>query len=434
MTTPIHRQHSFNYKKNTLHCDQVSITKLAKHYGTPLYIYSQQSILENLNNLQKAFKKIKPQICFAVKANSNLHILSFLSKQGVGFDLVSQGEMKRALLAGGDPSTMVFSGVGKTIEEMTFALKCGVGSFHIESYEELKTLGALAKKLKIKTSVSLRFNPNVNPKTHPYISTGLKKNKFGIEEKEIYLCSSYILKTPHLSLHGLSVHIGSQILSLKPFEETFIKLKKTGEALLRLGHPITFYDLGGGIGIQYDKESPIHLQNYAKLVEKIFYNPSLSPSQQPKIILEPGRSLVGNAGILVTTVLYRKKKQKRDYLIVDAGMNDLMRPALYQSHHDIICVQKTSSKNLLTQIVGPVCESSDVLGFDRSLPASLKQGDLLCILSAGAYGMSMSSQYNTRLRPAEVLVLQSKHQLIRRRDTFEDLVFQELDLKGKHQL
>jgi diaminopimelate decarboxylase len=357
-----------------------------------------------------------------VKANSNLHILSLLRKLGAGVDLVSYGELKRASKVGFLPEKMVFSGVGKTPEEIQASLSLGIFSFHIESLEEFETFCRLIKVGTPTIRVALRFNPDVNPKTHPYISTGLKSNKFGMNSKEIFQLLK-IQRPKNLQICGLSQHIGSQILSLAPFEEAFQKLKEMAIQVEKiLGHSLEFLDIGGGCGIRYHREVPLSIERYTQLIRK-YFSRNGSQRQRWKILLEPGRSLMGNSGVLLTQVLYRKNREKMDFLIVDAGMNDLMRPALYQSYHEILPVKERLLGNRVkrTHVAGPVCESSDIMGHDRKLSQDLKQQDLLAILTAGAYGMSMSSTYNSRVRPAEVLVYEKKAKLIRKREDFEDL-------------
>jgi diaminopimelate decarboxylase len=412
----------FNYKKGELTTEGVSLNFLVKKFGTPLYVYSKKAFLDPLSVLQKELRELDPLICFAVKANSNLSVIHFLSRAGAGMDLVSGGELRRALKAQVQPEFCVFSGVGKTDAEILFALKHPLHSFNVESFAELKRLSDLAVMKKKRVAVALRFNPDVNPKTHPYISTGLKKNKFGMNKNEILTAVAQAKKFPGVKIHGLSIHIGSQILSLKPFDEAFNKLKElVSELEEKYSHSLQFLDLGGGLGISYGKEASPNLRNYARLILKHFGKKSKIAGRY-RILLEPGRTLAGNAGVLVSKVLYRKKRDKKDFLILDAAMNDLMRPTLYGSHHEIVPVDQTDAKKISTDIVGPICESSDCFASDRKISGDLSSGDAVAILTAGAYGMSMSHTYNTRNRAAEVLVSDGQVKLIRKRETFLDQI------------
>lgn len=406
----------FNYKKGHLESDGISMEQIAHQVGTPTYVYSERGFLEPFLELKKGLNPIDHQICFAMKSNSNPSILKLLKKAGSGMDIVSGGELELALRAGVAPSQIVYSGVGKSADEMRRALKAGIYAFNVESQPELNLLNQVALDLKSKAPVSLRFNPDVNPKTHPYISTGLKKNKFGLERREIFSILENLKKLPAIEIWGVSIHIGSQILSLKPFDEAFQKLSELVVKITPLlPMPLRFLDLGGGLGIRYcSSEKPFSIQSYCEKVLKYF-----GPKQwSGRILVEPGRIITGNAGILVTRVLYRKKRRNKDILIVDAGMNDLMRPALYGSYHEIVPVQQNATRSRLrkTDIVGPVCESSDCFAEGYRFPESIKEGDLLAILSAGAYGFSMSGNYNARPRCAEVLVADHQFKVIRRRE------------------
>jgi diaminopimelate decarboxylase len=412
------------YTKGQLSVEKVEIAKLVKKTGTPVYLYSKKAFLDQFLELQKALDSLDHLICFAIKANSNLEILKLLKSKGAGVDSVSGGELFRARKAGFSGNKVVFSGVGKTDREIIEAIqynKTGILSFHVESIEELFRIDAIAKKLKRKVGVALRFNPDVDAKTHPYISTGLKENKFGLQSDELDEAVTLLKGLKHVSLHGLSIHIGSQLLNLTPMQDAFYRLlHKTEKVEKALSYRLKYLDLGGGIGVQYKKEDkPISLTQYGKLIKKVF-------SKTPyKILLEPGRVISANAGVLVTEVLYRKPRSEKDFLVVDASMTELARPSLYGSHHEIIPVEEalfTDRKKQTTDIVGPVCESSDVLGRDRDLSMQLKRGDLLAILSAGAYGFTMASQYNSRPRPAEVLISGTRHRVIRKAENYADLI------------
>lgn len=414
----------FNYNKaGQLSVDDVELEHIAEEFGTPVYVYSQQAFVDQYNKLTQGLAPLDHQICYAMKANSNLAILKLLSELGCGMDIVSGGELFRSLKVGVPVSKIVFSGVGKTPEELHTALlagpeKTGIFSFNVESVAELQVLSQIATSLHKTARVSLRFNPDVNAKTHPYISTGLKKNKFGLNRNEIIEVVKNHTQFRNIDFHGLSIHIGSQITSLAPMEEAFKKiLALTLEVNSLLTLPIRTLDLGGGLGIVYNSEKPSSIDRYCALVKKYF-------KKQPyKIIIEPGRILAGNSGVLLSQVLYRKPRGKKEFVIIDGGMNDLMRPALYQSHHEIVPLVKTkSSKTTPVDIVGPVCESTDCFAFDRKLPKSLEGGDFVAVLSAGAYGFSMANNYNSRPRPPEVLVSNGTYRLIRSRETLEELI------------
>jgi len=425
-------QDFFRYAHRELSTEGVSLAGLAREFGTPLYVYSQEAFLTPLRALQDGLEEIRPLICFAVKSNPNLAVLKLLQEEGAGMDLVSIGEMKRALLAGTPPGRIVFSGVGKSDEEIEEALRHPIHSFNVESTAELTRLSELARRKGKSAAVALRFNPDVNPKTHPYISTGLKRNKFGLNRSEIVAIARNERNYPGVRLQGLSIHIGSQILSLAPFDEAFRKMTDLAIELdEHLAEPLEFLDLGGGLGITYAKEKPPSIQNYCRTVLKHFGKKSRFYGRY-RILLEPGRTISGNAGVLVTRVLYRKKRDRKDFLIVDAAMNDLLRPSLYGSHHGITALSERleNAKKIRTDVAGPVCESSDCFAHDRPVSAKLDSGDHLAILSAGAYGMSMSSSYNTRNRPAEVLVSKGKYRLIRKRETFDDQIRLERPARG----
>ena len=407
--------HYFEYKKGELYCEDVALKDLAENVGTPTYIYSQKTIERHFQAYQSGFQNTDHLICYSVKANSNLSILRLLGEMGAGFDIVSQGELYRVLQAGCDPKKVVFSGVGKTQTEMAYALDHNILSFNVESEQELKVLNAIAKEKNKKAPVSLRVNPDIDPKTHPYISTGLKKNKFGIPMEEAKSIFKNLAQYPNIQFMGMDCHIGSQMLSLDPILETVRELKKLILDLKTHGIEIRHLNLGGGLGISYTTETPPSPQEYLKEVLKELEDLHL------KILIEPGRSIMGNAGILLTQVLYTKTNTSKNFVIVDAAMNDLIGPTLYQAHQDIWPVAGEKRSMTTVDIVGPICESGDFLGQDRDLP-ELKSKDLLAIMGAGAYGFTMSSNYNSRPRVAEVLVLGETYKVIRKRETLEDLI------------
>lgn len=406
--------HYFGYKKGTLFCENIPVLDIVKEVGTPVYIYSAKTIKRHYKIFNEAFKDISSLICYSVKANSNIAILALLRSLGAGADVVSGGELKRALKAGFSPQKIVFSGVGKTEEEIEMGLKAGILMFNVESLEELQLLGEIAKRHKKIAFFALRVNPDVDSKTHPYIATGLSKSKFGIPEDLVIEAYKISLKNPFLKGIGLDVHIGSQLISVKPFIEAIKRLKKLWKELIQLGFELKYLDMGGGLGIIYENEEPPLPQEYAEVI--IRETKDLGAT----LILEPGRVIVGNAGILVTKVLYIKSNQERNFIVVDAGMNDLIRPALYQAYHKIVPIEEKEDEEVIADVVGPVCESGDFFARERKLPL-LKRGDLIAIMSAGAYGFVMSSNYNSRPRPAEVLVDGEDFYIIRKRETIEDL-------------
>lgn len=407
--------HYFGYKNGELWCEEVPIRKIVEAVGTPVYVYSAKTIKRHFQVFQSSFSDVPHIICYSVKANSNIAILSLLRAMGSGADVVSGGELIRALKAGIPPEKIVFSGVGKTTKEMEMALSAGILMFNVESLEELEVLGEVAKKLNKPAPFAIRMNPDVDPKTHPYISTGLRKNKFGIPEDQVITAYKKALNNPFLKPIGLDAHIGSQITSLSPFRDALYRLKKVWKDLTSLGLELKYLDLGGGLGIIYNDEEPPLPQEYAEAIVKDV------KELKATLILEPGRVIVGNAGILVTQVLYVKENVERKFVVVDAGMNDLIRPAFYQAYHKIVPVEEKSEEEMVVDVVGPICESSDFFARDRKLP-KVRRGDLLAIMSAGAYGFVMSSNYNSRPRSPEVLVDEDKFFVIRRRETIEDLL------------
>lgn len=426
MSTPLDH---FKYKNGSLAADGVALEKVADKVGTPFYAYSAEGFLKPLRELQKGLAGLDHLICFAVKSNSNIAILKLLADAGAGMDLVSGGELHRAGIAGVSPRKIVFSGVGKSPGEMANALEFGgegIFSFNVESVAELATLSSVAEELGRTATVALRFNPDVDAKTHPYISTGLKRDKFGLDRSEILAIAEAVETFPGIRLEGLSIHIGSQITTLSPLNDAFTRVRALVAELDRLlPEPISFVDLGGGLGITYRNEKAIPIAKYCALVKKHF-GPKSGARRRLRILIEPGRVLSGNSGVLVTEIMYRKVRKEQDFLVVDAAMNDLLRPALYESYHEIVPVKAAGAKARRalkkTDVVGPVCESSDRFAQDRKLPTALNQGDLLAILSAGAYGFSMTGNYNSRPRVPEVLVQNGKIRIIRERESYDDLV------------
>jgi len=407
--------HYFHYKNGELFCEEVPIKEIVAILGTPVYIYSARTISRHFRVFDEAFDGVPHLVCYSVKANSNVAILRLLARLGAGADIVSGGELARALKAGISPEKIVFSGVGKTPEEIRSALEAGILMFNVESLEELEVLSEVARSLGKRAPFALRVNPNVDPKTHPYITTGLKKNKFGIPEEEALEAYKKAKEHPFLYPIGIDAHIGSQLTSISPFVDALKRLKKLWKEVLSLGIELKYLDMGGGLGIVYSNEEPPPPQDYAQALVKEAKELSAT------LILEPGRVIVGNAGVLITKVLYTKKNVSKKFVIVDAAMNDLIRPALYQAYHEIIPVEEKNGEKEVVDVVGPICESGDFFARERELPV-LKRGDLLAIMSAGAYGFVMSSNYNSRLRPPEVLVDGDKFYVVRRRESIFDLL------------
>lgn len=408
----------FHSIDNKLYVDKISVEKLARSLRTPLYIYSHSQIVENYQKFDQAFSQIPHLICYALKANSNLTIAKTLRQEGAGSDIVSGGELSRALLAGFSPKKIVFSGVGKTHEEMRFALKKNILSFNVESLEELKVLNNIAKSMGKKAPIAIRVNPDVDAGTHRHITTGTAENKFGIHKKFIFEAYKTARSLKNIAIQGIQAHIGSQITSTAPFVTLLTTLLNYVDELAKQGIKISHLDVGGGLGICYDKENPPSPLSLSKA-----FIPHLK-GRNLTLLFEPGRFLVGNAGILVTKVLYRKKTGIKTFIIVDAGMNDLARPALYDAYHEIVPVVTKNNAKKKVDVVGPVCESGDYFARGRSLEYP-KQNDLLAIKNTGAYGFAMSSQYNSRPRSAEILVKGKKYSVIRKREKFLDLVCHE---------
>jgi diaminopimelate decarboxylase len=412
--------HHFIYKDNELYCESVAIADIAKAVGTPFYLYSSATLTHHFNTFDKSFGEVPHMTCFAVKACSNLAILRLFSTLGGGADIVSGGELYRSLKAGIDPRRIIYSGVGKTEEELRYGLVSGILMFNVESEQELEKLQQVAKEQELVAPVSLRINPDVDPKTHAYISTGLAKNKFGIPIEQAEKTYLRARDMSHIKILGVSCHIGSQLTEISPFTETLHKVKLFIKRLETHGIAIDYLDLGGGLGVRYQDEKPPHPQEYARALKKEM------TGLECTLILEPGRVIVSNAGILISQVLYTKQTETKNFIIVDAAMNDLARPSLYGAHHDILPVirktEKAGAEPLqMADVVGPICETSDFLARDRQLPA-FEQGNLMAIMSSGAYGFTMSSNYNSRPRAAEVLVKDDQFYIIRARENYETLI------------
>ncbi len=406
--------HHFHYVNDELFCEEVPVSRVAAEVGTPLYLYSHATLRQHFRAFDGAFNGMKHLTCFSMKSNSNLAILRLFAMEGGGVDIVSGGELYRALKAGVKPDKIVYSGVGKRVEDLEYAMKAGILMFNVESTQEIIKLNETALKLGKKARTAIRVNPDVDPETHPYISTGLKNNKFGIEITDAYEQYLEAANLDGLEVSGISCHIGSQLTLVSPFVDALEKLKNLIERLAATGIKIKWLDIGGGLGITYDKEEPPHPREYATAIRRVIGENDLT------LILEPGRVIMGNAGILVTEVLYTKFTSAKNFLIVDAAMNDLMRPSLYNSYHGIQPVKKIDRGKVTVDIVGPICESGDFIAKDRNVEA-FEPGELMAVMSAGAYGFSMSSNYNSRPRAAEVMVAGDSFYVIRARETFEDL-------------
>jgi diaminopimelate decarboxylase len=416
MTTSDLPGHPFvAYQNGQLYVEHIRVADLAREHSTPLFVYSKASMLAALAAYQKGFAGRKAQICYAMKANSSLSILKLFAQAGCGFDIVSGGELERVLAAGGAPSKIIFSGVGKTRAEMRRAIEVGIQCFNVESEEELDVLSEVAASMNKQAPVSIRVNPNVDPKTHPYISTGLKGNKFGISHESAVAVYQHAASLAGLKVVGIDCHIGSQITTAAPYLDAMDRILDLVSAIEAKGIPIVHIDFGGGLGINYEGTQPPAADDlWAQLLAKL----DARGFGQRHLMIEPGRSLVGNAGVCITEVLYLKPGEQKNFCIVDAAMNDLPRPAMYQAFHGIVPVAPQAGDTLNYEVVGPVCESGDWIGHDRDL--NVKSGDLLAVLSAGAYCMSMASNYNTRGRAAEVLVDGGKSFVIRKRETTQD--------------
>ena len=410
----------FQYRNREMFAEEVPLKRIAKEVGTPAYIYSLATLKRHYRVFDEAFAKVPHIVCFSVKANSNLTLLRTFAKEGSGFDIVSGGELFRALKAGGDPKKIVFSGVGKKKEEIEYALATGILMFNVESEEELVALDGIAAGIGKKAPISLRVNPDVDPQTHPYISTGMKKAKFGVDIKKSLEMYKKAVLLSNIDVVGVDCHIGSQLTSVTPFVDALAKVREYLDRVLagemkKEGAQIRYLDLGGGLGINYHDETPPLPEEYANAVVQGLEGLSIT------LILEPGRVIVGNAGILLTEVQYIKETDTKKFVIVDGGMNDLIRPALYGSYQAVQPVVENNGEKILADVVGPICESGDFFAKDREI-ARPKRGDLLAVMSAGAYGFTMASNYNSHPKPPEVLVDGDKYYVVRRRESLEDLI------------
>jgi diaminopimelate decarboxylase len=406
----------FLYSGNDLYCDGIALADVAARVGTPAYVYSAQTILDNFRAYDEAFGDIPHLVCYAVKANSSLALLALLARAGAGFDIVSGGELYRVMQAGGDASKVVFSGVGKTADEVDYALAQGIHAFNCESEGELALIDAIAARRGARVGFAIRVNPDVDAATHPYISTGLNQHKFGIDITAAAAVYARARQFRNLSAEGVSCHIGSQILDPKPIFEAVDKVLRLAAELRTEGHPIRRLDLGGGLGVAYrEGEQAPAIGDFVRGMDTRLRDSGL------RIEVEPGRSIVGPAGVLLTRVLYRKRNGSKEFVIVDAAMNDLLRPSLYRAHHEIVPVRKSSLPVITADVVGPVCETGDFLARDREM-ADAMPGDYLAVMTAGAYGFALSSNYNSRPRAAEALVEGATFRVIRARETYADLI------------
>jgi diaminopimelate decarboxylase len=407
--------HFFEFKNDQLYCEGIPIQHIAEKVGTPFYVYSYQTLVRHFTVFDKAFNGIPHLVCYSAKANSNMALLRLFTSLGGGIDVVSGGELYRALKAGVDPLKIVFSGVGKKEDEIEYALKTGILMFNVESSQELQKINDVAGRVGKRAPISIRVNPDIDPKTHPYLSTGLKQNKFGIDINRALMAYRMASQLQHLEIIGIDCHIGSQLIEAEPFVEALRKLKGLVKNLRKEEMKIRYLDLGGGLGITYEDEEPPQPVEYAaNILEEI-------QGFDCTLILEPGRVVVGNAGILISKVLYTKENEEKRFVIVDAGMNDLVRPSYYGSYHQVLPVKKENREEMLVDVVGPICESSDFLAKGRKIQR-LIPGELVAVMSAGAYGFSMSTNYNSRPRVAEVLVRDEQMYVIRQRENYEDLV------------
>ncbi len=407
--------HYFLYRNNELWCEDVPVKAIAQEVGTPFYLYSARTFKRHFNAYKEAFGKRSHLIAYAVKSNSNLAVLNLLGKLGAGADIVSGGELFRALKADIPAGRIVYSGVGKTMDEISAALEAGILLFNVESTAELEAISSVARQKGKRASISFRVNPDVDPKTHPYISTGLSKNKFGLSIEQAMDAYERAATDSSLEVKGIDCHIGSQLTDIAPFRDAFDRVKRLVDQLENKGIRLEYIDIGGGLGIQYNDETPPLPSDYARPILEAM------DGMDHTLIVEPGRSISGNAGILVTRVLYTKKTPNREFYVVDAAMNDLARPSLYQAYHEINPVEKRDAGTATVDIVGPICETGDFLARDRVIQV-LEQGELLAVMSAGAYGFTMSSNYNSRPRAAEVMVNGDTFHVVRERETYDDLI------------
>ena len=409
----------FNYKDGELYAEDVPLSDLAKQYGTPLFVYSKATLKRHINTIDGAFAGIDHLTCYSVKVNSNASLLKIIAENGLGADIVSGGELYRALRAGVPADRIVYSGVGKTDGEIRYALESGILMFNVESESELHAINRIAGEMNTAAPVAFRVNPDVDPKTHPYISTGLKSNKFGIPHNETLRIYGEASQMPNVNVIGIDAHIGSQLIDVSPYKEAAELLSDLIEEVRSIGINLRFVDIGGGLGIQYHDENPPDPSDWAQMIGPVIKKTGC------RLIIEPGRSMVGNACVLITRVLYVKKNEDKTFVIVDAGMNDIIRPSLYGSYHGVVPVIEQKAEKRIVDIVGPICESGDFIAKDREIPMPA-EGDYLAVLSSGAYVMAMASNYNSRPRAAEILVDSDKISLASKRETYEDIVSREL--------
>jgi len=405
----------FRYRGDDLFCEDVDIKEIARKVGTPFYLYSHATLKGHFEAFDKSFEDVPHIVCYSVKANSNLAVLKLFQSMGSGADIVSGGELYRALKSGIDPARIVYSGVGKRVDELEYALRENILMFNVESHQELELIDQIAYREKKKARISLRVNPDVDPKTHPYISTGMKKNKFGIPVVQAIEEYMFAKELKNIEIVGVDCHIGSQLTEIQPFVDAVKKVKQLVLALRENGIDIRYLDLGGGLGIRYSDENVPHPKEYARAIMDEVKGLGVT------LVFEPGRVVAGNAGILVTKVLYTKQGEEKNFIIADAAMNDLARPSLYGSYQDVIPVKRDTRSYAIADLVGPVCESGDFIAKDREMP-QFEQGDLVAVLSAGAYGFSMSSNYNSRTRPPEVMVREKDFEVVREKEGYDDIV------------
>ncbi len=410
----------FNYKDQELYAEDVRLQDMAEQYGTPLYVYSKATLERHISTIDGAFMGIDHLTCYSVKANPTAALLTLIAQHGLGADIVSGGELFMALRAGIPAHKIVYSGVGKTESEIRYALESGILMFNVESESELHTINRVAGDMDAVAPISFRINPDVDPKTHPYISTGLKKNKFGIPHEEAVRIYREASELPNIDVIGIDAHIGSQLIDVSPFSDAVKRLIDLIESIKDAGIDLKIIDIGGGLGIRYYDETPPEPSEWAQAIIPFIKKNGL------KLIIEPGRSMMGNTGILLTKVLYIKKNGDKTFVIVDAGMNDIARPSLYGSYHGVVPVHEHKADKVTVDIVGPICESGDFIAKDRQMPLPA-EGDYLAVLSAGAYGMSMASNYNARPRAASLLIDKNTVRLVNRRETYEDLVSREIE-------
>ncbi len=408
--------HHFEYRNGELHCEEVAVKAIAETVGTPFYLYSHATLKRHYEAFEGAFEGLDRMVCFSAKANSSLAVLALFARLGSGLDIVSGGELYRGLKAGFAPSRIVYSGVGKTAEEIDYALETGIFMLNIESPEELELVNQRAKQMGVRAPIAVRVNPDVDPQTHPYISTGLKKNKFGMDRETAIMVYKSAHAMENIAIKGIDCHIGSQITTAAPFRDALLRLKGLIEELAAQDIPIEVVDVGGGLGITYQDEAPPEPQEYGRAIREGL------AGIDARVVLEPGRVIVGNAGVLITRALYRKAGEAKDFIVVDAGMNDLLRPSLYDAFHDVRPVDESlAASRVMADVVGPICETGDFLSRDRLVP-DVRQDHLLAVMSAGAYGFTMSSNYCSRRRAAEVMVQGDRFEVVRRRQTYDDLV------------